>query len=522
MTRELDQSPNVREQTAERRALQAAGIAALLLVVVTVAVFVSSSPFGAPYEFEGVFASANGLHDGSEVRIAGVRIGKVSKIEPGPDNTSVVTMQTDSADRPIQEDARLAIKPRLLLEGNFYVDVEPGTPGSQALPPGARIPKRRTSIPVQLDQVLSTFDLPTRNALHRSIAALSEGLGSSEESHGGDSKQDELTAAGSKAGRPDPEAGAPSPPGFKGLRSAIREFDSTLPSVSTVSRAAQGQRPGDLSAALRGSSDFAGQLAADPAALAGLVSDVNAISGALADEDQALRDSLRGLDDVLHVAPASLDAIDAALPDLQRFSSALEPGLRVAPPAIKRATRLVTELRRLVVPTRLPRTVSGLKPITGRLPELETRLERLAPLVTSANQCLSRRVVPALNQVMDDGDTSSGDPVWLDALHAFTAVTSASGGFDGNGSALRAGIVGGGGVANGILPGIGKVSVLGPLIQGVRPTWLGYGVDPPYRPDKRCSEQPFPSFEAKTGPAPAWAKWPRTNPGTLGKRVWKR
>jgi hypothetical protein len=36
----------------------------------------------------------------------------------------------------------------------------------------------------------------------------------------------------------------------------------------------------------------------------------------------------------------------------------------------------------------------------------------------------------------------------------------------------------------------------------VRPTWLGFGVVPPFRPDESCIAQPLPNLQARSGPPP--------------------
>jgi len=40
-----------------------------------------------------------------------------------------------------------------------------------------------------------------------------------------------------------------------------------------------------------------------------------------------------------------------------------------------------------------------------------------------------------------------------------------------------------------------------PGADGVRPTWLGFGVNPPFRPDATCSQQALPNLSARSGPA---------------------
>ena len=44
-------------------------------------------------------------------------------------NFAVVTMEIKDNGPPIHKDATLKIRPRLFLEGNFFVDMTTGTPG---------------------------------------------------------------------------------------------------------------------------------------------------------------------------------------------------------------------------------------------------------------------------------------------------------------------------------------------------------------------------------------------------------
>jgi hypothetical protein len=207
----------------------------------------------------------------------------------------------------------------------------------------------------------------------------------------------------------------------------------------------------------------------------------------------------------MRVAPASLEALTAALPEVTSFARKLEPTLRAAPQPLRDTTELAEQVERIVAPQRLPALLDQLGPITSNLPTLERRLKDLLPLVTRVDRCLSERVVPALNMEVPDGELSTGDPAYLDLLHSFTGISSVTGGFDGNGAALRAGFGEGVSTFAGILPGIGEVAAFAPQFKGVRPAWLGYGVEPPYRPDAWCDEQPLVSLEAQTGPAPRWA-----------------
>jgi phospholipid/cholesterol/gamma-HCH transport system substrate-binding protein len=134
------------------------GVLAVLAVGIYLG-FTKEIPFRHQYTIEAVFPSASNIRIDSPVRVAGVNIGKVTRIshvEAGR-QAALVTMRVDKKGLPLHRDARLKIRPRIFLEGNFFVDVSPGSPSAPALHDGDRIPINQTGAPVQLDQVLSAL-----------------------------------------------------------------------------------------------------------------------------------------------------------------------------------------------------------------------------------------------------------------------------------------------------------------------------------------------------------------------------
>ena len=134
--------------------------------MLVVAVFLGASkdiPFTRPFELKAVFENAPPILKNQSVRIAGVEVGKVSKVEPvgGDSPAVVVTMKIKDEALPIHKDATIKVRPRLFFEGNLFFDVKPGTPEAGDVEDGDTIPVTQTSAPVQLDQVLGT-STPTR------------------------------------------------------------------------------------------------------------------------------------------------------------------------------------------------------------------------------------------------------------------------------------------------------------------------------------------------------------------------
>ena len=70
------------------------------------------------------------------------RWARCPKVEAADDDSTatVVTMEIKDEALPIHEDAELKIRPRIFLEGNFFVDLKPGTPGAAEMDDGDTIP----------------------------------------------------------------------------------------------------------------------------------------------------------------------------------------------------------------------------------------------------------------------------------------------------------------------------------------------------------------------------------------------
>src|SRR4051794_7070735 len=137
------------------------------LVVVTYLGFTKSIPFRHHYEINAVFRTANNVKPNSPVRIAGVNVGKVTSVKhiASDHNAAEVTMRIDKKGLPIHKDATLQVRPRIFLEGNFFVDLHPGSPSAPTLGDGDTIPVNQTSAPVQIDQILGVLQTDTRKNL---------------------------------------------------------------------------------------------------------------------------------------------------------------------------------------------------------------------------------------------------------------------------------------------------------------------------------------------------------------------
>ena len=134
------------------------GVGALIVMMIAIYFgFTKNNPFAERFEFAAAFASSNDLKKGAAVRIAGVNVGKVTRVEGGPNGSSLVSMALTDSGLPIKTDARLKVRPRIFLEGNWFVDIKAGSPSAPALKENSVIPVQQTSAPVQFGQLLTVL-----------------------------------------------------------------------------------------------------------------------------------------------------------------------------------------------------------------------------------------------------------------------------------------------------------------------------------------------------------------------------
>jgi phospholipid/cholesterol/gamma-HCH transport system substrate-binding protein len=435
----------------QRRGNQAMAVAMLVAIgLITYFSFHPALPFSSPYELNAVVRDSNQLRGGAPVRIAGVEAGKVTGMGAGPAGTTIVHMQIDDGVLPIHSDATLRIRPRIFLEGGYYVEVHPGTPDGKALDSGGTIPLPQTATPVEFADLLTTFDSPIRGSLRGGLKELDTGL-----------------------------AGG----GAEGLREVAPELAPTLRDLAIVAQAARGKEPDEVSRIVSYGSRLTAALARSPGALRGLVTNFRGTVDALAARDAELAGTVTELDALMRSAPAGLQALDAALPVTRRVVSGARPALRVAPVSLRR-------------------TVAGLATTFVDLPTLITRMASLFPAAKPLTDCLQSHILPNLKSVVPDGDLSSGRPVWQDFAHSLVGLASATQNFDGNGYRTRYEFgAGPDGIATPDLPGVGPLvgSTKGPLHS--RPLPLADHKTPALRTDVPCTTQKLPSLETPVGDA---------------------
>ena len=126
-----------------------------LVVVALVAAGVAFWPRQGQTAVSADFTRAVGLYPGSDVRILGVKVGKVDTVTPEGDHVHVTFSYDDKYRVPASAKAAI-VAPSLV--SDRYVQLLPVYQSGPAMAAGTRIPLERTAVPVELDRVSQSLD----------------------------------------------------------------------------------------------------------------------------------------------------------------------------------------------------------------------------------------------------------------------------------------------------------------------------------------------------------------------------
>lgn len=119
-------------------------IACVLVAAAALEVFATGAGHdGGNYRVRAIFMNAFSVIPGEDVKIAGVKVGKIESLEVTPDHKAAVVLRIDRAGfDDFRADAQCTIRPQSLI-GEKFVDCRPTlprAPGSPAPPPLKKIP----------------------------------------------------------------------------------------------------------------------------------------------------------------------------------------------------------------------------------------------------------------------------------------------------------------------------------------------------------------------------------------------
>jgi virulence factor Mce-like protein len=95
------------------------------------------------------------------VRMAGLDVGHVKEKSLMREGGQLVEIEMDRDFAPIPADSRVTLRQKSLL-GQIYIEITPGSKDAPDLDDGGRLPEARVEETVDFDELISTFDKPTR------------------------------------------------------------------------------------------------------------------------------------------------------------------------------------------------------------------------------------------------------------------------------------------------------------------------------------------------------------------------
>jgi phospholipid/cholesterol/gamma-HCH transport system substrate-binding protein len=479
-------SPRLHKGRRKFKPVTAGILTVIVVVFITVVGFTKNSPFSRGFYLNAVVADSAGIKPGSLVRIAGVNVGKVRDVkgyEGTP--TSLIRMELQPAGLPVHTDATARIRPRLFLEGNFVIDLTPGTASAPTYKDGGTIPITHTSRSVQLDQVLSTLQGPERKSLQVLLQQFGKVLvstGTSDE----DAMLHGLTTSQS-------------------LNATIKAAAASGGDVGDLARALQGQHRGDLTKTIVALARSSAPFADNADALGPLVTGLDQTVSAFANQAAAVRAGTIELPSTIAATNRAVASLRTTLPAVTKVSNNVTPALSRIPGLVKVSGPFLDQAQPFLSSSELGAVLKNLGPITtdlaGASPSLTNTINDLNELSVCSNNVL----VPTANQVIQDGSHTTGRTAFQDALSGFVGLAGSAQNFDANGPYARGlsstGIFFNGGIGK-ETPGSDNVNIGQTQLQpeATRPAKVANQA--PVKAGVACSTQKAPNLSAvASGPA---------------------
>jgi phospholipid/cholesterol/gamma-HCH transport system substrate-binding protein len=282
-----------------------------------------------PYKLKAEFSDAQAVipGQGQSVRVAGVEVGKIGKVEP-ENGVAVVEMKLDrkmidDGTLDVRSDATAQLRPRTGLK-DMFIELDPGAAGRK-LEENDTLPVQNTEPDVDPDEILSALDTDTRSYLQLLIAGLGKGL---------DGRGKDLNAT------------------FKALGPTQRDLKRLTKAISTRRRelARLVHNYGDLTTTLaERDGDVRRLIDASNATLSAFAQENLNISSAVSKLPSTLRvtrDTLRKVDVFAREARPTLESLRPAFRQLDVANHAVLPFVREAYPITRDEIRPFVQVAR--------------------------------------------------------------------------------------------------------------------------------------------------------------------------------
>jgi len=469
----------------------------LLLVVAGVASFYAYTkelPWTDRFEVNAVFTTAQTIRTSSPVRIAGVNVGEVTGVELtgepvedelGNQRPAVrLTMELEESALPLKEDAFIKVRPRLFIDGNYFVDLHPGSPSAPEIAEGHTFGIDQTAHSVQLDQVLTTLQSDVRTDLQTFFDQFGNALTRYR--------------------------------GAEGLRELFRSSPPAYKFTAQVQESSLGTHRGDLRGVINGLGRVFRGLGRNPEALSDLVTNLRRVTGAFAAEDAALGQAIERLPDFLAEGEPTFQALNRALPSVRAFAREALPGVRRSPEALRAGLPMLQQLRGLMAPSELRGLVARLRPTVPQLTRLAQRNVELFEQQRAFSSCFNEAIIPWSHSTVEpppEYPLEVGGRTFETTGYSITGTAGESRNGDAAGQHLR--VLAGSGtnlVRFGEIAGRDEIFGLTPFpLLGAIPR-LTDSKKPVFRPGVPCERQEPPNLEAGIGSPPEQGPAPTSAP----------
>ena len=390
-------NPEPPHETLPERRFSLARVLALGALLAAVALVVMQF-FGddGSRQYKLMFESGGQLVRGNQVLVAGQEVGSVDSIDLTEDGQAVVSV---TMERPLTEGSSAQIRLTSLSGiANRYVAIQMGPDSDAELPDGATLEADATTSPVDLDQLIATFDEDTRASLQDFIKG-----------------QATVYTGNTEEARETYKYFAPSLQAGERLLSEVNSDQAALSRFFVEGGRVLGalaERRDDLAALTQNGNEALGAIAAEN----------EAFDGALA----ALPPAMRQANTTFVNLRAALDDVDPMIADLGEVAPELPEFLRDLRPVARDARPVLSDLRIAIGKS-------------GNDNDLTDSLNDL-PAVERA----ARTAVPATVDALQDSQHifEFARPYMPDLVALITKLGSGAGYYDYNGHYIRASAAG--------------------------------------------------------------------------------
>jgi phospholipid/cholesterol/gamma-HCH transport system substrate-binding protein len=493
MAGKQDSNPHLYRRGTTMRSRVLVGLLTVGIIAIGVYLaFAKSIPFTSEgYTLSAVFENPATLKPSSPVRVAGVNVGTVTSIEPEGDMAKV-TFTIDNEGRPVHSDATVEVRPRLFLEGNFFIDLHPGSPSAPELSSGTTLPATQSTVAVQLDQVLTTLQAPERKNLQDLLIGFGTAL-----TH-------EPTAAEDKDQDPDVQGETAG----EALNDTFDYGGEAGRTSAIVNEALLGTEPHDLSKLIDSNRRIFGALLSRESQLKDLLTNFNVFTGALASESANLSETVRLLAPTLEVGQDSFANLNASFPQLRAFAIDARPGVLELPDTIAAGEPWLVQADPLLGQRELGGLAKLLRKSTPGLALATNQTTGFLKQLELTSRCGSGILIPTGNVVIDNAGGAypftTGVENFKEFFYSAAQQAGESQNFDGNGSYVRFQTGGGPILTSAPQPGGGfeNGTVYGNTIEPPIGTRPAQGPKPAYKPKVACHTNALPDINgaAPVGP----------------------